>query len=151
MKEEIKEWKCECGMTLPRWATTMTDGNLRCQECKLTWTKDGKRIFHNSMKNSTQKLLEDKMEEFDKKFPTFNGIGASSPIFRSNENPNHIKNFIKQTSLALATSLLKESLPERKPEQNLDFFEDGVRVGFNRAIHETEQNFNRKIEEVKNY
>lgn len=47
MENEIK---CECGMTLPFWATKMDDGNLRCQECKRVYTPDLVPLATNSNK-----------------------------------------------------------------------------------------------------
>ena len=34
-------------------------------------------------------------EEFDEKYPAFQGVGASFPIFSDNPNREHIKSFIK--------------------------------------------------------
>ena len=35
------EWRCTCGLTLPRWSAKTADGYLLCVGCKSLWNEDG--------------------------------------------------------------------------------------------------------------
>ena len=61
-------------------------------------------------------FISKKLKEFDERYPEFNGIGASHPIFQENPNPNHIKQFLTQT---LAEFADKIRLEEKKTTECL--------------------------------
>ena len=41
------EWRCGCGLALPKWGTDTVDGYVRCQGCKRTYTESGVEVAWN--------------------------------------------------------------------------------------------------------
>ena len=90
----------------------------------------------------TQKLLEDNKVTAQMITDLFFESGARV----SKMHYEYVLEKLNKSSISLATSLLKESLPDTKDDVNYE--EDNFSAGFNNAIYQTEQNSQKLLEQL---
>src|SRR3990167_10280939 len=109
MKEEIKDFKSDKCLKCGRISDVVD-----MQDCP----------FHP---NQEKDLKSEILKEFDEKYPQFEGVGASFPIFKNNPNRQHIKSFLSESMekiqraeheriIKITEGMKKEQLDKNDPD-----------------------------------
>ena len=98
-------------------------------------------------------FISKKLKEFDERYPEFNGIGASHPIFQENPNPNHIKQFLTQCLTEFADKIRLEVSHSEFCKKDGKQFKECARCYLDRKIDEllnveAKADLDKRIEEM---
>ena len=82
------------------------------------------------------------IEEFDKKFPAFEGTGAMFPIFKDAPNREHIRNFLIK-SLSIQKQKIVEEIEKTFREEYKNYWNVAMDKKFNICLNQLKQKLNK--------
>ena len=98
------EWQCPCKSMLPFWGTPMVDGNIRCQNCKRVFTKEGKNLSDKPSPVDEQEGWEKTVNDFIRKWC---GENAAHLLDSDENDGERLRQTLSRHNLSLVEAVKK--------------------------------------------